>query len=1145
MKYLISFIIFFAFYLQPTFAQTHDTIKVQTFTYGSPQDAWFVFPSDTVRIEKILMHYKLKCNPAQNPACGEWDYLTYNYLYEHTGKFDSTLQQQPNFTVDDNSMDSVMFNFTPSWIYNPVFEKHIIYDDTISFDSTVVGNGIIVSDIPFNSKYPVCRSQFLWKKTELISIGMANDTITGIRFYFLNSGSTLKDLKIRIKNFQPDSLNPPVFEPTGFDTVYSGTTSVSSPGWRSFKFIKPFVWDSAKCILMDISFDNDSSGISSAVKSGNTGWISSVRTSEKNYCLHFEGKDYVAVPNYIFNQVDSFITIAFWAYGNPKYLPENCSIFNGADSAGNRVLNAHLPWSNESVYWDAGNSKSSSYDRINSSATTEYKGKWNHWAFTKNAKTGTMNVFLNGNLWLTGTGKTKTMTGIKVFKIGSASDGTSNYDGDIDEFTIWKKDLGSSSIKSFMTKGVNSSNPDYSDLLLYYKFDDVQNIHKATDSSISHCTGTLVGLPQYFKRQSGDFNMNIVPDSLRPNVVFERGSYISHIDSVLRIDSIIDCPFQAVLFKDTIHPTNATDTITAWHPYYHFSFDSLGHHIDSVLVGPDSIIFRSYRPYYKLNPIVNRYELGRYITPYGNGLSLGNGFEWIYDVSDYRTLLHDSVHLTAGNWQELLDMRFDLIKGIPPRDPIRVKNLWVGNPGYGTSNSIENFLTPKRIKIDNDAMSTRFKLRTTGHGMGGTDNCGEFCPKVHSLKIDSVTRYSILLWKDDCALNPLYPQGGTWVYQRSNWCPGAVVPTFDFELSPYVSHGDSVTLDYDVQPYTWNGSGSAPNYVIETQLVSYGSPNFPNDAAIEAIKSPSRKDIYKRMNPVCGKPRITIRNTGANPLTSLRIQYGIIGEHQSVYHWTGFLKFLDTTDVVLGSFVFRDTGTFAVSISNPNGLPDQYANNNYMTSDFIPPPVYPNDIIITLSSNKQALQNAYILRNCNGDTILYRDHLANQTTYRDTLHLQDGCYELVLVDRIDSTGNGEDGLYFWNNTAQGSGSFSIKRRYGSPTVLKNFPPDFGAQIFHQFSVGNYMNEKSLNYSENLKIYPNPSNSDINIETGIITSKVIEVSLFNLVGTKVYEKSFHNASQNRIKINISTLPSGMYLLRLSSDDETVTRKIIKY
>ena len=64
----LLFLLFFA--AQSTFvnAQAGDTITLQTFTFGSPQDAWFVFPSDTVGVEKILMKYTLKCNPAQTPA---------------------------------------------------------------------------------------------------------------------------------------------------------------------------------------------------------------------------------------------------------------------------------------------------------------------------------------------------------------------------------------------------------------------------------------------------------------------------------------------------------------------------------------------------------------------------------------------------------------------------------------------------------------------------------------------------------------------------------------------------------------------------------------------------------------------------------------------------------------------------------------------------------------------------------------------------------------------------------------------------------------------------------------------------------------------------------------------------------------------
>ena len=66
------------------------------------------------------------------------------------------------------------------------------------------------------------------------------------------------------------------------------------------------------------------------------------------------------------------------------------------------------PGENGQIYWDCGND-GGGYDRINKQATeAEYEGTWQHWAFTKNATTGDMRIYLNGELWHTGTGKKQT-----------------------------------------------------------------------------------------------------------------------------------------------------------------------------------------------------------------------------------------------------------------------------------------------------------------------------------------------------------------------------------------------------------------------------------------------------------------------------------------------------------------------------------------------------------------------------------------------------------------------------------------------------------------------------------------------------------------------------------------------------------------
>src|SRR6185295_19219890 len=189
------------------------------------------------------------------------------------------------------------------------------------------------------------------------------------------------------------------------------------------------------------------------------------------------------------------------------------------------------------------------------------------------------------------------------------------------------------------------------------------------------------------------------------------------------------------------------------------------------------------------------------------------------------------------------------------------------------------------------------------------NNCDEFCQKTQSIKVNGVQRFNQVVWKDDCALNPLYPQGGTWVYQRANWCPGDDVPTYDYELSPYISSGDdSVQIDVNFQPYTMvisSSGNSQPHCVVETQLVKYRAPNFTLDAAVDDIKTPSDRQIYQRHNPICNNPLITIENTGTTTLTSLTITYGQVGGTQSVYNWVGSLPFLKKTHVQLGNMVWN------------------------------------------------------------------------------------------------------------------------------------------------------------------------------------------------------------------------------------------------
>lgn len=1120
-----------------------DTVVVQTFTFGSPQDAWFVFPSDTLNCEKILMQYTLKCNPAQSPACGEWDYLTYTYLYKNTGLQDSTLIHQPIYTVNGSTPDSIMYMNTPTYSYDTHWQYGTVHTDTTSLNTYSIGTAGATSNRPFGAASPVSRSQYLWKATEMTGAGMTAGNITGLQFYLQTTGSQLRNLTIRIKATSLDSLTPSTLSTTGFTTVLLQNTLFSTTGWNSLQLSTPFNWDGTSNLLIEITYDNLAAASDNVIASTATTFNSGLVNAGSDRSALFHSYGYIDVPlNSTLVTLDSFVTVSYWAYGTPAYQPQDGTCFEAIDSSGSRILNAHMPWSDANVYWDAGYG-GTSYDRINKvSAPADYEGKWNHWAFTKNVATGSMKIYLNGVLWHSGAGKTKRMTDIKAFRLGKGNwGGSQTYEGQMDEFSVFNKELSQATIQAYMNKSLDASHPDYSSLALYYNFNDGNYLTAADAAPGAHANATLVSVDNPLK-SSLDLVSNFTQTMLRPDITFEQGVFTSYSDSILIVDSTMNAPLQIVTYNDSIsNPGVPTDTLTVWPAYYNnYVWDAFGNATDSTFVTPDSTMMLVYYDWYQKYPQVKRYELARYITPYGNGLSLGSGWTWTFDVSDYRTLLADSVHLAAGNWQELLDMRFLLIKGTPPRDVLDIQNLWTGGFNYGNaSDPIENYLTPITVNIPAGAANTRWKSRVTGHGMDTPENCAEFCPKTHYYKVDGVQRYSKLAWRDNCDVNPLFPQGGTWVYDRSNWCPGAEVWTYDWELTPHVTPGTSAVLDHDVQAYVHTGGWDF--WQIEDQIVSYSAPNFTLDASLEEVLSPSKDQMWLRKNPICGHPVIRIRNTGSTTLTSLTITYGMSGAAPSLFTWTGSLDFMESEEVTLGTFNWA-TGAadFTVTLSAPNGGADQYANNNTKVHKYTYPFVAPSQFVIEFKTNNYPWENSYTLKNDAGVVIHSRDGslLPANTTFKDTVTLADGCYTFELLDL------GEDGLSFWANTAQGSGFVRFKK-VSPATILKNWGADFGGQIYMQFTVGltSSVNEYIFSSAASMNVYPNPSDGHVIIDIDLTERKDGIVEIFDVLGKKIAQYEFKAQTAESIEADLSGLEKGMYFVTLKAGKDILTKKLM--
>jgi hypothetical protein len=198
--------------------------------------------------------------------------------------------------------------------------------------------------------------------------------------------------------------------------------------------------------------ENAGATTADATSFGNNGTITTAAWSNGRIgsALHFDGvSSNVSIPATALASLDKQVTITLWQYGAPSQ-PRDNWIFEALDAAGGPTIRAAVPGIGGAVVFDSGFGGAAHFDGARTTAVgfdgSNYQGQWNHWAFTKNAVSGVMNIYLNGLLWQSTTGKYRPLTPATAFKIGSNASGASSYAGVIDDVRIYNLELNPSDI---------------------------------------------------------------------------------------------------------------------------------------------------------------------------------------------------------------------------------------------------------------------------------------------------------------------------------------------------------------------------------------------------------------------------------------------------------------------------------------------------------------------------------------------------------------------------------------------------------------------------------------------------------------------------------------------------------------------------
>ena len=1138
MKNLLQFL---SFLLILNSLAAQDTITVQTFTWDSTsRRAVFQFPDDpTQSYRKIIMQYNMRCHGARvgvgSVGCYEWDYSCNTFITDST-KQDSSLATIGNYVI--SGFNGLQFYYTsiPGYTYYQLFQKNTTYSAIVSEQKFTIGNGN--HPLAFNSNDGLYRAQYLISPAELLASGMKAGKISGLDLFIAVPGTKLSNFRIRMKHTKLNSISNPDNE--SLTELYFKDTDFNATGAQHFQFYTGFTWDGSSSLLVDLSYTNQTATAVPQFESQDLG-----TTQQALYCnatersLVWDGLN-SKLDGGKLNAISNELSVAFWLYGATPIQPNNNSVLEGVTSNNQRSFNIHLPWSNGSIYFDCG-FKNGGYDRIEkAAAVSDYEGQWNHWAFTKNAVTGEMKIYKNGALWITGLAKLNPIQ-MSSLTIGDASTNGIPYNGRMRELSIWNKSLDSIQINQWKNKSINPSHPNYSNLVFYFPFQE-SNGSQINDLAPNAQPAFLPVSLNRNPERGHQLVMNPNATPYRPNLRFVQGVYTGQVvKDIPVLDSIPNGPRTVRQYKVDNNNLILDSTFYVYAAGEDKIYLENGDAYGNTFIDPEDLIDIQNLKYYLRTPA--KFELLSLVTPYGNNLDLGkDGKTFQFDVTDFTPILKGKRMLSmelGGEHQEEIDIKFLFIKGIPERTVLDIANIWPFQRGYFSEILSNKRFEARKLRLHPTAKNYKLRFSVTGH-----EQNGEFTPRAHFVTVNGTSnkKFPFTVWKE-CGFNPIYPQGGTWIFDRAGWCPGAPTEAFHFDISNLVNSGQEINVDYGLEPPQLDQA----NYLVSSQLVSYGPLNHKLDASIEEIVRPvSNRVEFDRLNPSCNLPTVSIRNTGADEIRTLKIEYGIKNRIKEIYTWSGVLSSLTEQRIELPVLQsdFWNPGPdsiflFEAAILEVNAQSDENLSNNIKRASFKPVDRYNGSILFEFKTNNIPQDNSYKIVNSQGQIVIERSNMAPVTAYRDELLLPPGCYTLYVNDVSN------DGLNFWYFPTYGTGSARIMRKVNNTVIpIKIFNPDFGGAFQYDFVLNGPVKTNEESLTGMLSITPNPSHGNVDIAFQSQQANPVQINIRTLEGKTVFT-DIRNPGKPGQTINWSPkqFEAGSYFVQIIQNNKIVTRKLV--
>lgn len=286
---------------------------------------------------------------------------------------------------------------------------------------------------------------------------------------------------------------------------------------------------------------------------------------------------------------------------------------------------------------------------------------------------------------------------------------------------------------------------------------------------------------------------------------------------------------------------------------------------------------------------------------------------------------------------------------------------------------------------------------------------------------------------------------------------------------------------------------------------------------------------------------VTLQNMGTSPLTSANITVTGGGVNLS-YDWTGNLSTYQTTEVNVGSASVSGTANLTITV---NAAGDANAANNSISATISSAPTTTSLIKVELLTDNWGDETGWEIRSESGALIqsVSAGALADNTQYEWWVSVPStGCYTFTLTDEWGDGMNGSQ----WGGD---DGSCEVKWYNDDIVYLGTIYNYDGSYDFEEDGAGFETTTMNVGISEQdlatrTNIYPNPFNVETTLVFSLEQAERTHVEVFSLVGARVLalDLGMLPAGEQRVRLNFSDLPSGLYIVSLTAGQQQTTKRV---